>query len=224
MSTQEQDDHNEVPPTTTAAGAHLVPDLKKLKKGVIHKWWYWIGALPGCPHEHLDVGSVDFPKMTEDVRRDSRGRTIRRAHLGSLRHLTRDQLERIRADLPQCVIRFEESEETWRKRADADMRKRAAIENRTLRDADLELSGTLEDLDLPRRKGRPIRIPTDKAIALAKQHSHRVRMYAAEEHDEPGARYVFAELCADQDRPQRRDFYPDPLEITDLEWPDEMQE
>ena len=180
----------------TTAGASLVPDLKKLTKGVIGKHWYWIGALPGCPREHLDIGSTNFPKMTEDVRRDSRGQTHRRPQIGSIRQLTQVQLQRIQDDLPQCVIRFDTDGPNPGGPGDG-----------------------LEVLDKDRRKGEPMRIPTDKQVEEAKKRDRFVDSYSASVLDEPAARYVFAQLCENQERPQRSDFFPEPLEVTGLEWP-----
>lgn len=180
----------------TTAGGKLVPDLAKHTKGIIGKHWYWIGALPGCPREHLDVGSTDFPKMTENVRRDKRGKTHRRGQLGSVRQLTLVQLQRIEDDLPNCVIRF---------------------------DGEMESPGGpgdgLEALDNERRKGRAVRIPTDAAIKKAIDDGRPLRPFSPEATDEPAARYVFAKYCEDQDKPQRSDFYPPSLEDSGLEWP-----
>lgn len=185
----------------TTSGQSLVPDLSKLTKGVIGKHWYWMGALPGCPREHLDIGSTDFPKMTEDVRRDSRGKTHRTPKIGSLRMLTMAQLHRIEDDLRFCIIRFDK--------------------------ADSESPGGpgdgLEVLDNDRRKGRPIRIPSDPAVEKAIKDGRPLRPYSAEATDEPAARYVFMKLC-DQDKPQRSDSYPEPMEVDGLPWPSGTQE
>lgn len=204
---------------STTAGASLVPDLKKHTKGVVGLHWYWMGTLPGCPMEQLWIGSVDFPKMTEDVRRDGRGQTKRVAKIGSLRQLTIDQLERIEADLPNCVIRFDvtkEEDEAQRER------NRAACDNEETRRLYDPVGGPgsdLDALDVARRKGHPIRIPTDKAIEEAKKVGHMIQTYSASTRDEPAADYIFMELCANQDRPQRSDFYPECIHVTDLEWP-----
>jgi len=190
-------------PSTTTPGASLVPDLKSMTRGVIGKWWYWIGTLPGCPREHLDIGSTDFPKQTEDVRVDSRGKTHRRGQIGSVRELTHVQLQRIEDDAPQCVIRFDAKDDTPCPGGPGD---------------------GLDALDAPRRKGRPIRIPTNTQATKAIKDGRPMRPYTAEVTDEPAARYIFAQLCDDQNHPQRSDFYPDPLEVTGLEWPNTTQD
>ena len=186
---------------TLTAGADLVPDIAKHIKGIIGKWWYWIGTLPGCPREHLDIGSTDFPKQVEDVRQDKRGKTIRRGQIGSVRQLTHEQLKRIEADLPQCVIRFTDDTPSPGGPGDG-----------------------LEALDAPRRKGRPVRIPTNEQVEKAIEDGRPLRPFAGEVTDEPAARYIFAQLCVDQDKPQRSDFYPDPLEVTGLQWPEDLKD
>ncbi len=183
-------------PQTTTPGASLVLDLGKLTKGVIGKYAYWIGALPGAPREHLQIGSIDFPKMEEDVRLDKRGKTKRREQIGSIRRLTLNQLQRVEGDVPQQIIRFDAAGKSPGGPGDG-----------------------LEVLDEPRRKGTPMRVPTNANVEKAIKDKFPLRPYSAEVTDEPAARYVFMQLCADQERPQRSDFYPKSLEATGLEWP-----
>ena len=208
--------------TANTAGSKLVPDLAKLQKGIIHEWWYWIGALPGCPREHLDIGSVDFPKMVERVSIDPHSRDTRRAPLiGSIRKMNAAQLKKIEEDLPNCVIRFDLTLEE-----DAASRVKNAAKCDDDSPAQMQYGDQggpgsgLEVLDMVRRKGFPIRIPTDKAVADAKKAGGYLKMYSPNTKDEPAARYIFMELCSNQNRPQRSDFYPDPLEVTGLQWPD----
>ncbi len=210
---------------TRTAGAKLVPDLKKHQKGIVGKHWYWIGALPGCPREHLDIGSVDFPKMVERVSIDPNSRDTRRVPLiGSVRQLTLVQLKKIEADLPNCVIRFEQ---TFDEEAASRVKDAAKCDD----DSPAQLQygpvggpgSTLEALDVVRRKGHPIRIPTDKAVDEAKKAGRHLKGYSPDLKDEPAADYVFAVLCSDQNQPQRSDFYPEPLSVTGLEWPDKQE-
>lgn len=183
-------------PKTTTPGASLVLDLDKLTKGVIGKYAYWMGALPDAPREHLQIGSIDFPKMEEDVRIDKTGKTKRRENIGSIRWLTLVQIQRVEDDVLQQIIRFDGAGKSPGGPGDG-----------------------LEVLDEPRRKGIPMRVPTDANIEKAIKDKRPLRPFSAEVTDEPAARYVFMQLCADQERPQRSDFYPDPLEVTGLVWP-----
>ena len=177
-----------------AKGQDLVPDLAANVDRITVQNWYWIGALPGCPRESLDVGGISFPKMTEAVRLDKSGNTHRVPRIGALAQLTSIQIERIRETLPDRVIRFTGTEP--------------------------ETDGVGEGLesldeDNARRKGHAIRIPTSEQVKAGK------RAYTQDPRDEPAARYLFAELCQNQDRPQYSDRYPEPLEVTGLEWPGE---
>lgn len=196
MTTPEEEDVPQPNPENTTSGASLVPDLGKLTKGVIGKHAYWIGALPGAPREHLDIGGIDFPKMEEDVRNDKTGKTKRREHIGSIRRLTLVQLQRVQDNVPRQLIRFESAGGSPGGPGDG-----------------------LEVLDEPRRKGKSVRIPTNAEIEKGIKHKRLPTPYSPEATDEPAARYVFMVLCPDQNKPQCSDFYPESLETTGLEWP-----
>jgi len=208
---------------TAAKGASLVPDLEKNRASVTTLQWFWIGALPGCPRESLDLAGISFPKMTEMVRKDPHqsGKTHRTAKLGALIQLTEAQVERLIDRMPFQVIRFDDTPEEDEAKREQGRQRCDTEEARATYGAIGGAGAGIEALDVVRRKGHPIRIPSPEDIAKAKKAGKTVRAYTQGARDEPAARYLFAELCESQTRPQRSDFYPDPLEVTGLEWPSE---
>ena len=82
----------------------------------------------------------------------------------------------------------------------------------------------LEDLADPPPKGHLITIPTEGDLAERRKSGRAARQYNPDPRDVPAARYIFAQLCADQVNGSRSDVYPEPLEKTGLEWPDKIEE
>jgi hypothetical protein len=160
--------------------------------GISSEVWYWIGALPQCTGEGLDIGGMNFPKINEDVKPAGiGGKTTRIPRIGALVKLNQDRVELIEDKLSRCVLRFTEP-------------------------ADEDQQNDAEDYTQRRRKGYPIRIPTEEQVKAGS------RRYVRGTHDEPAARYLFAQVCADQNNPVRGNAYPDNLEDAPelLAWPD----
>lgn len=188
---------------TKIAGSALAPDLRRHQAAVETSFWYWIGALPGCPSEHLDLKGIHFPKVMEKVSRGPDGRTVRIPMIGSLVRLTELQIRAMRDRLTRTVIRFTPSEEPRKTGAGASLGDQAEI---------------------PRRRGSPVTLPSVEEQAERARNGLPTHLYQQSPHDEPAARYLFAVLCHDQERPQRGDHYPEPLEVTGLEWPGELKD
>ena len=192
------------------AGASLVPDLTKRSEGFAKQAWYWVGVLPGCPTEWVNLCGINFPK-TNAVLIESRGRKGRKEHLaviGSLVQLDRHKIQMMRDRLPRTVIRFYT--------AGAPPLAPGA--------QDSHASQNLADLSKQGRSGQLITIPTEEQIAECAKNGRPTQRYSPGPNDEPAARYMFAHLCEDQIRGNRRDTYPEPLETAGLEWPDELDD
>ena len=117
-------------------------------------------------------------------------------HVGKVIHLAESQVRKIEEKMPLRVIRFLEPP--------ADHQQRDAFDEE------------------PRRKGYAIRIPTDADMASARASGRGLPGYVRQKWDEPAARYLFMELCADQANPARSGAYPPPLsEHQGSLWPDD---
>jgi len=187
-------------------GSALVPDLDTLSAGVTREYVYWVGVTPSCPVEHIDCAGINFPKLNEKImpRAGQKGKYQRVPVIGALVTLTAAKAAVMRDKLPRTVLRFL-NEKTAQQEADAINSAEAGV--------------NLGDLIQRPRKGYLITIPTaDEAKA------RHTPPYVARKNDEPAARYMFAVLCENQDKPQRGEFYPDVLEDTGLDWPEDVQE
>jgi hypothetical protein len=80
------------------------------------------------------------------------------------------------------------------------------------------------DEEIPDRRGRLVRIPTEVEIEERIKHKRPVRRYVQESGDRPLADYLFAKLCEDQESHKPGHTYPPPLSQSGLEWPDELQD
>lgn len=181
-------------------GASLVPNLEANREAVEEAHWYWLGALPACPTEHLDLKGIHFPKVEElvSVKRD--GGTQRIPVIGALVQLTIDQVLMLKDRLSRTVIRF-------RDKAGGETGVGVPV-------------SSVESIQ--RRKGDPVTIPTVDEVKKAEAAGRATNRYQQRPGDEPAARYLFAQLCENQERPGRGEFYPEPLEITGLAWPGTM--
>lgn len=183
-------------------GSALVPNLQEHQVGVAKRYTYWVGVLPKAPIESLDVAGVSFPKMNERIIPDpaNPGSKRRVPVIGALVHLTRDKLDLLAERIPNTVIRFLEEEPVK------------------------EEPGTgqnLGDLHQRARRGHLITIPSAEEVQARKERGKATQQYVPRKGDQPAARFMFAVLCKDQDKPERGEFYPDVLEETGLIWPEE---
>ena len=173
--------------------------------GVLKRYRYWVGVTPSCPVEGIDIAGVNFPKMNEKLIPDPQrsGETKRQGVVGALVWLTEAKIEKLRAHLPLTVIRF-------------------------LKDPGArEEPGTgqnIGDNAARPRKGHPIRIPTPAEVRDRQKKGKPTRAYSPDMlRDVPAARFMFAQLCPNQEHPERGEYYPPVLEVTGLDWPDRIE-
>lgn len=192
----------EKPPRKKLSGSAFSVDLEQHKAVMSREYWYWIGTLPSCPTEGAYAGGECFPKMEEVVLKDGAGGSRRVPVIGALVKWDEDKIHLIRDRLQRTVVRFTDHGQ-----------KKAAEATGTVSDAMGDNGMNL------RRKGFLITIPTAEEAQKRRDSGIPAIPYSRQALDEPLARYVFAQLCEDQERPGRGEFYPEPLEVTGLEWP-----
>ncbi len=191
---------------TNIAGSALAADIQKRSReqGRIVQYRYWVGITPTCPVETIHCAGIAFPKVTEQLVSDPMrtGQKKRAPRIGALVWLTEQKIRLLRERLPRTVIRFLDQQ------------------------GQREEAGTGEnigDVAVRPRRGHLITIPTPEAIADRERRGKAVRAYNPDpDRDVPAARFMFAQMCADQKNPVRGDYYPDPLEMSGLQWPEEL--
>lgn len=180
-------------------GADLLPDLGNHTVSVVEEYRYWVGVLPGCPREHIDLAGINFPKINENLV-DQRGsnKKQRVPVIGAIVTLTADKIRRMRERLPRTVIRFYDDQ------------------------GEKEEPGTglnVGDNYRQPRRGQVITIPTAENVETARRNNRPARQYSPHPNDRPAAEFMFCVLCKNQERGERGDVYPDTLDKTGLEWP-----
>ena len=97
----------------TVSAGNLLPDLDSMSGAVEHEYTYWIGVTESCPTNHLDVGSIAFPKSQEELIPDPArpGSHQRIPRFGSLHKLRKDQIDAIVNGCKHGVMRFTSKEE-----------------------------------------------------------------------------------------------------------------
>lgn len=186
-------------PRRRIAGSDLVPSVDANRAVTLREHRYWIGTLPDCPREHVDIAGVNFPKVNELLVPDRTNPTkkTRIPVFGSIVHLSVGKLEQIRERLTRTVVRFTEAEVR-------------------------EEAGTGQNVGDPHqrpRRGHLITIPRAEDIEVARKEGRAIHLYVASADDVPVARFLFMQLCADQKNGMHGSVYPDPLEVTGLEIP-----
>lgn len=180
-------------------GSALVPDLEKNRAVMRHTMWYWIGALPGSPVEAVVIGGQCFPKIEERIiKASSAADQVRYPVIGSLTPLTKADIERMREALPRTIMRFTGTEQPGHS----------------------GVGNTVEGAIGKNRRGFLITIPRESDVKEMVRQGRAPHTYEQRDGDEPAARYLFAQLCPDQQNPSRGEVYPEPLEQTDLVWPE----
>ena len=197
------------PAATKSRGVDLVGPLGRNDPSLGREYKYWVGVFPACPVEALYCAGICFPKVTEKVLRGQRhrtGATERVPQVGGIVPLTADKIRLLRERLPRLVVRF-----------NAPRVRDEPMSGALLEDA------TDQERTKHKRPGRPIRIPTDEEMQQARANRLSVRPYVRGANDEPAARFMFAQLCEDQDNPKPGTIYPESLEATGLSWPDPLE-
>ena len=187
----------------TTAGSSLVPNITSGGQGAVKQFAYWVGVTPSCPVEHIDLAGINFPKVNElilpDPMRTNQKRRV--PVIGSIVWLTQDRLELMEERLRRTVIRFYED------------------------GGQKEEPGTgqnVGDNHVRPRRGQIITIPTAEEIKQRRERGKPTNEYRPHPNDVPAARYMFAQICEDQERGSRGEYYPETLEKTGLWWPDEL--
>ena len=183
----------------------LVPDLEQQRDslGVSRSYKYWVGVTPSCPHEHVDLAGINFPKVNENLVDDPMrtGNKRRVPVIGAIVDIDEHTILRMRDRLKRTVIRFlddnGQSEEPGTGLNIGDNHKRP-------------------------RRGQLITIPTAEETANRIARNKPARTYPPRAGDVPAARYMFAQICDDQQNGSRGEYYPETLETTGLSWPDEL--
>lgn len=190
---------------THIGGSDLVPDLEahKSQLGVARGYLYWVGVTPSCPREHIDLAGINFPKVNENLVSDPMrtGNKRRVPVIGAIVMIDEHKIQRMRDKLKRTVIRFLDD------------------------GGQQEEPGTGQNVgdnhQRPRR-GQLITIPTPEEIEERRRRGKPTNEYRPHPNDVPAARYMFAQICEDQQKGSRGEYYPDTLETTGLWWPDEL--
>lgn len=202
-------DKQEAPHKRTP-GSSLVPTITPGSAGVERRTWYWAGVLPACPVESLDVAGVHFPKVQEEILPGPNNTKRRVPKLGALVRLTERHLRALEAKLPYKVLRFLNEDQQRREVEAAEAEETAGGKIQNLGDAARRA-----------RRGYPVNVPEPLPKDAAPWAGRNQRRYVPQAGDEPAARFMFLVPCQDQGRPTRGEWYPEPLEVTGLEWPAE---
>ncbi len=166
------------------------------------RYRYWVGLTPDCPVNNLTMAGLSFPKINERLVADPRrtGEKRRVPVIGALVWIDRQAMECIREQIPRTIMRM-----------------LAPVEENT---RNME---TVSDNVTKPQRGHLITIPSQEQIQQALEDGSPINHYNYDEQkDVPAARYMFAHLCEDQSNPQRGEFYPDTLDKTGLQWPEEL--
>ncbi len=196
------------PAKTHFAGTDLIPDLaaKGRVSGTVKEYRYWVGVTPSCPVESIDLAGVNFPKVNELLIDDPLRTDVKRRVpvIGALVWINEAKIRRLRERLARTVIRFIRSDQGQKEEPNTG-------EN-------------VGDVHRRPRRGHLITIPTDAEIAERKRRGKPTREYVYRNGDVPAGRYMFAQICEDQARGSRGDYYPEVLETTGLDWPDTIED
>lgn len=190
-------------PAGPRRGSALTPgNLATNRDAMRDTRWYWVGTLPGSPVDFVSVAGQTFPKLEERISWKKDGTQINVPVIGALLQLTKADIERMREALPRTIMRF----------TDGRGEPKSVDE--------IGVGEPVENAQDNYRKGFLITIAKKAEIEEAAKAQRAVRHYTQREGDEPAARYLFAQLCEDQQKPRRGESYPEPLEQTDLIWAD----
>ena len=186
-------------------GSRLVPDIQGARQrgGVAKTYKYWVGVTPSCPVQGIDLAGINFPKLNELLIQDPMGGPMKRRVpvIGALANINEHQVRRLMDALSRTVIRF--------------------TDNPGQKD-EPGTGQNVGDLHQQPRKGHLITIPSPAEVAERAAAGKPTREYSPGPNDVPAARYIFAQLCADQERGSRGDFYPETLETAGFDWPEEL--
>lgn len=191
-------------PRATAARPFVYAPEKMLARPEEHAqgaeagFWYWLGVTASAPFAYANLNGPSFSKVTELV--DQEGSETRRIpRIGDIVFLTVDLAERMLRRLPLVVVRRYPNQ-----------------------DVEANAAGAVRNTGNPYRtssRGHLITITGEAEAAALRAKSIPVPRYDYDPNDEPVSRYLFAEICADQDNPQVGFAYPPSLEDRAFEYP-----
>lgn len=182
------------------AAASLLPDWGDHDAaGVVQTATYWVGVIPSCPVESIDLGGIAFPKMNELLVPDPLRTNVKRRVpvIGSIVRLTHEHIQRMRERLPRTIVRLYDGGQ----------------------EQEPGTGQNVGDNHVRPKRGQLITIPSQELVDARRARGKPVRLYSRQPNDVPAANYMFAVLCKDQERGERSEHYPDTLNITGLEWP-----
>lgn len=171
------------------------PDFKS--PAVVTKRAFWCGAMPSSPYSCITISPATFTLLTEEVIEADPGEPSERIpHIGSIVHLTADDLETIRQKLRTKVIRFEEPEDTH-----AIVRKAMGDDGRVTTKTE-PIGGAGATVRVARyekraRRGRLVHIPSDEEIRARKKNGLPSMPYVRGPLDEPLDQHIFMVPASD---------------------------
>ena len=160
-------------------------------------FWYWIGITSNAPFSFALLNGVQFSKVTENVMQEG-NETRRFPRIGDVFFLTVSLAERMLRRLPLVVVRRYPNQDV---ETDAGRVKNAGNPYR---------SST---------KGHLITITGQAEAAELRAKNIPIPRYDYDPTDEPVSRYLFAQLCPDQEKPMAGMWYPPSLEEQAFEYP-----
>lgn len=193
---------------TQLSGDSLTANIGSLsdQQGLSRTYQYWVGVSPTCPVEFIDLAGINFPKVNEQLVPDPMrtGKKKRAPKVGAIVRLDESKIKLMRGRMARTIIRF--------------------LDDQGVQDE----PGTGEnigDVAVRPRRGQVLTIPTEEEIQERRRQGKPTRAYTPNpKRDVPASRFMFAQLCPNQDHPERGEFYPDPLEVTGLSWPDSLDD
>ena len=185
---------------TKLAGSDFLPTPQQT--ATVSRYRYWVGVTPDCPVENLTIGGISWPKINERLIADPRrtGEKRRLPVIGAIVWIDKQRMQVIKRDTPLTVMRLMLPSQS----------------------ASRHMETISDNVERP-PSGHVITIPSPQDIEDAHREGRAINHYHHDaEKDVPAARYMFAQLCEDQENPQRGEYYPDTLEKTGFEWPEEL--
>lgn len=79
--------------------------LQPIRIPAIIRKRYWMGTMPDCPRWVVHCAGLDFPRFTEHVQETNEGETRRIPRNGIVRELSAEQIEAIKQNVSQKVVR-----------------------------------------------------------------------------------------------------------------------
>ncbi len=190
--------------TLVASGSDLTFNVSQAAAdtGTLRHYRYWVGLVPDCPLDVIDVAGISFPKRNEKLYPDpmQTGEMKRAPVIGGLAMLTEEHLLKLRSRVARMVIRH---------LSDGGQK---------------DEPGTGQNVgDFARRPRRAekIVVPTEDQIAEARRQGRPITLYQPDhQRDVPAAKYMF---CVRMDEDARSaDKCPPVLETTGLTWPTDL--